>query len=253
MTDLIAKGLCIERNGRGLVQDASFGVQQGELVVVLGPNGAGKTSMLRGAIGLEPTASGTVFLGGKDLASIPSLDRAREISYLPQIRPLAWPNTVRDIVALGRFAYGAGTGSLNDVDRVAVERAIKDCDLSELSHRQASTLSGGELARVHCARAFAGETPLLVADEPTASLDPRHRFGLMDLFKHYVDRGGGVLLVLHDIQLAAKYATRLIWMRDGKIVADGPPNETLNEERLANVYGVQASIDSGKIDILGQC
>ena len=178
-------------------------------------------------------------------------ERAQKIAYLPQIRPLAWPNQVRDIVALGRFSHGAALGRLKQDDAAAVDRAITACDLHHLIDRTADTLSGGELARVHCARAIATEAPLLIADEPTAALDPRHQFRILDLIKSFVDRGGGALLVLHDIELAARYATRLIWMKDGKIVADGTPSETLSAERLADVYDIEAHVEDGRIHMAG--
>ncbi|MEM8617125.1 MAG: ABC transporter ATP-binding protein, partial [Pseudomonadota bacterium] len=131
------------------------------------------------------------------------------------------------------------------------DRAIAACDLISLTHRRADTLSGGELARMHCARAFAAEAPLLVADEPTAALDPRHQFRILDLIAEYVEQGGGALVVLHDIQMAARYASRLIWMKDGRILADGPPKETLTVERLQTVYDIRAKIDGLKIDMAG--
>jgi iron complex transport system ATP-binding protein len=104
---------------------------------------------------------------------------------------------------------------------------------------------------MHCARAFAAEAPLLIADEPTGALDPRHQFRILDLIKSFVDEGGGALVVLHDIQLAARYASRLIWMQAGRIIADGPPAETLTAERLESVYGVRARVDGTRIEMDG--
>ncbi len=247
MTDLIVSDLTIKAKEAVLVDGASFSLSTGELVVLLGPNGAGKTSLIRGALNLDRPTAGTAVLNEQSMAALTPSQRARQIAYLPQIRPLAWPNRVRDIVALGRFSHGAAMGKLSDEDDAAVSRAVAACDLEELEHRGADTLSGGELARVHCARAFASECPLLIADEPTAALDPRHQFRILDLIKSYVDAGGGALLVLHDIELAARYATRLIWMTDGKIVADGPVAETLTQDRLADVYGVHATIDGARV------
>ena len=251
MTDLTVSDLTVRAKEAVLVDGASFSLCMGELVILLGPNGAGKTSLIRGALNLDRSAAGTAILGEQSLAALTPSQRAREIAYLPQIRPLAWPNRVRDIVALGRFSHGAAMGKLSEEDDAAVSRAIAACDLADLEHRGADTLSGGELARVHCARAFASECPLLIADEPTAALDPRHQFRILDLIKTYVDAGGGALLVLHDIELAARYATRLIWMKGGKIVADGPVGDTLTQDRLAEVYGVRATIDGTRVEMDG--
>lgn len=251
MTELIARNLTVETGKVTLVNGVSFSLQQGELVCLLGPNGAGKTSLLRTVLGLEKPARGSATLDGKESAGLSPMERARSIAYLPQQRPLAWPNAARDVIALGRFAYGAAPGRLQPKDAAAVAKAIEICGLTDLAERSMDTLSGGELARVHCARAFAAETPLLVADEPVAALDPRHQFRIMDIIRAYVERGGGALVVLHDIALAARYATRLIWMKDGRIVADGPPADTLTEERLAEIYGVKASISGTSVEIEG--
>ena len=251
MTELIAKDLTLKAGRITLVDGASFSLRPGELVVLLGPNGAGKTSLLRAALSLEKRAGGTSLLDGVDCARLSPMERARKVAYLPQQRPLAWPNAVRDVVALGRFAYGAAPGHLQPQDAAAIDKAIGLCDLGGLAHRSMDTLSGGELARVHCARAFAAEAPLLIADEPVAALDPRNQFRIMDILHSYVERGGGALVVLHDIALAARYATRLIWMKDRKIVADGSLADTLTEERLAEIYGVRARVSGASVEIEG--
>ena len=251
MTELVAKDLSLKVKDATLVDAANFRLARGELVALLGPNGAGKTSLIRASLGLEKPTSGAATVGGEDTQHLSPIDRARSIAYLPQIRPLAWPNTVRDVVALGRFSHGAALGRLRGPDADAVENAIVACDLSHLAHRSADTLSGGELARMHCARAFAAEAPLLIADEPTAALDPRHQFRIMELIADFVRQGGGALVVLHDIALAARYASRLIWMKGGRIVADGPPSETLTSEQLKDIYGIRARVDGLRVDMDG--
>ena len=251
MTELRVENLTLSARQTPLVEAASFTLKAGELVVLLGPNGAGKTSLIRGALGLLPNTSGTVQIDQTALAELSPSARARQIAYLPQIRPLAWPNRVRDVVALGRFAHGVAPGKLSGKDADAVDNALTSCDLVAFSDRAMDTLSGGELARVHCARAFATEAPLLIADEPTAALDPRHQFRILDLIKSYVDQGAGALLVLHDIELAARYADRLIWMKDRRIVAEGSVQDTLTSERLADVYGVAATIDGAHVRMEG--
>lgn len=251
MADLEIRNLSVRAGKAKIVCKASLRLAQGELVALLGPNGAGKTSLLRSALGLASRASGEALLNGDDSEKLPPMERARRVAYLPQQRPLAWPNTVRDVVALGRFAYGAAPGRLSQMDSVVVERAIRLCDLTGLADRHTDTLSGGELARVHCARAFAADAPLLVADEPVAALDPRHQFRVMDMIRHFVEEGGGALVVLHDIALAARYATRMVWMKDGHVIADGSPEDTLTEDRLADIYGVRARVDGRSVEIEG--
>ncbi len=252
MTKLIAKNLSVIKDSITLVQDISFTLTPNELVIMLGPNGAGKSLALQHAAGIAQPISGIATLDGEDVQTLSPITRARKLSYLPQVRPLAWPSRVDDLVALGRFAHGSRLGKLASEDYAAIERAMQACDITQLAHRKANTLSGGELARVHCARAFAAETPLLIADEPVAALDPHHQFGIMELFKTYVAKGGGALVVLHDIGLAAKYADRLIWMQNGEIVAAGSVPDTLTETRLAEVYKITAHVQGRRVEIAGK-
>ncbi len=251
MVDLVVSNITVLVDDNKLVDNVSFCVAPGELVVMLGPNGAGKSSLIRAILGLQRSVTGDVALGDQHVFELDTMSRARKISYLPQSRPLAWPNQVRDVVALGRFSHGVSLGRLRDEDLAAVDRAMNACDIAHLAERRTDTLSGGELARVHCARAFAAEAPIWVADEPIAALDPRHQFRIMDLIKAYVEKGASALVVLHDIQFAAKYASRLLWMKDGRLIADGPPQDTLTAEQLHSVYGVNARVDDLHITMEG--
>lgn len=242
MTELQVENLSYEIDGQRLLEDVTFHLGAGELVVILGANGAGKSTLLKCCLGLLGADSGSVKLAGKRVGDLEIQFRAQQISYLPQRRPMVWPILVRDVVALGRFAYGANIGRMSRVDKNAVERAIEDCDLASFVDRRMDTLSGGETARVHCARAFAAETPILLADEPTTSLDPRHQFEILQLLKSYVTAHRGALVVAHEPALAARFADRLIWMKQGKIVADGPTDTTFNAELMAEVYSVNAEV-----------
>lgn len=224
----------------GIVEGASVSLAPGELVVLLGPNGAGKTTLLRLLLGLEKADSGKTSVAG-----LPASQRARQVAYLPQARPLAWPAHVADVVALGRYAHGAAPARLGEADSAGVERAMAGCDLLTLRDRAVDTLSGGELARVHLARALAAEAPFIVADEPVASLDPRHQLRVLDLLVRFVAGGGGALVVLHDLSLAARYGTRLVWMAEGRIVGEGP----VTSERIADVYGVTAEVSGTRVSI----
>ena len=242
MAELEVDRLSVALNGRTVVREASWRLAAGELVALLGANGAGKTTILRAVLGLTPRCAGAVRIGGDDPARLGPSARARRLAYLPQARPLAWPVRVRDVVELGRFAHGARLGRLAGADADAVARALQACDLERLADRSCATLSGGELARVHLARALAAGAPFLLADEPTAALDPLHQHQVMQLLRAGADAGRGVLVVMHDAALAARAADRLLWMAGGRIVADGPPEATLTGARLGEVYGVRATV-----------
>lgn len=242
MSEVRISDLCLQIDNAHILDGINLRVSAGELVVILGSNGAGKSSIMKCALGLLDPSRGHVTVDGTAIRSLNPIERARRLSYLPQRRPMAWPILVRDVVALGRFAYGAGIGRLSGDDKAAVERAIHACDLISLKDRRMDTLSGGETTRVHCARTFAAEAPLLFADEPTTALDPRHQLDIMTLLKSYVTESRGALIVAHEPALAARFADRLVWMKDGRIVADGTPAETLTAEILNSVYGVTAHV-----------
>lgn len=210
-----------------------------ELTALIGPNGSGKTTLLRLALGLLQAEAGSASIDGEPVARLSPVERARKIAYLPQARPLVWPQPVRAIVSLGRFAYGAALGRLSAGDEAAVSHAIEACQLDGFEERAADTLSGGELARVHLARALAAETPLVIADEPVAALDPRYQHQTMRLFASMAQSGHGVLTVVHDLDLALRYANRVLWMHEGRIVADGTPEDTFTSERLRRVFGIR--------------
>ena len=251
MTELNVDQLCVRVGATSLVDQVSFEVKGGQFAVLLGPNGAGKTSLLRAIMGAIPAYSGSVHIDGRDVATLDRLARARHLSYLPQQRSLAWPLPVREVVALGRYCHGLRGNTPSPDDERAIQRALEAADLSALAQRATNTLSGGELARVHCARALCAEAPLLIADEPTAALDLRHAFSMMDVLREFTNRGGAVLVVLHDLVLAARYATHLYWMRDGHLVAQGTVDETLTEARCAEVYGIRARIEGRSLTIDG--
>ncbi len=252
---LNADNITLIKNKHTLVRGASFSLQVGQLTALLGPNGAGKSSLLKVATGITKTSIGTVQLDGADLDTLSTIERARKLAYLPQMRELAWPSRVRDVVALGRYAYGVSStrsahrSTARDTD--AINKALTDCDLNSLQKRNCDTLSGGELARVHCARALASEAPVLIADEPITALDPLHAFHIMTLLQTHARNGGAVLVVLHDLALAARFADRLIWMQQGKLVADGPVEQTLTEDRLASVFGVEGRVLGREVTLLG--
>lgn len=250
MTELRAAGLTVRTDGVTILEDVSLTVCSGELVALLGPNGAGKSTLLRALLGLARQATGTVTVDGVPVASLSAAARARRMAYLPQHRPLAWPSPVIDVVALGRYAHGAAPGRLGEEDARAVDAALAACDLDGFARRATDSLSGGELARVHLARALASRADLLLADEPVAELDPRHQLRTAGHIRHFVDAGGGALIVLHDVALAARIADRLVFLRQGRIASDGPAG-TLSAKLMADVFGVRARVmDDGRgIDV----
>lgn len=236
---LATTGLSVSLGGRAILKDIAMKARQGEFLVVIGPNGAGKTTLLKALAGLLD-ASGEVLLGGRSLALIARRQRALLLGYLPQGHEFHWPLSVLDVVGLGRLPRGAGA-DLSEEDRNAVARAMEETGVSAFVERSVTTLSGGERARVALARVLATEADLILADEPTASLDPRYQLVVLDILKRHAARGA-VVAVLHDLGLAARYADRLLILDEGRVVAAGPPREVLTAERLATTFGVRAEI-----------
>ncbi len=230
------RGLTCRRDGRTVLESVDLRLGPGEFVGLLGPNGAGKTTLLRAALGLLPAT------GHSSLAALPPAARARAAAFMPQGRDIAWPMAVETLVALGRIAHPGAAGA---ADRAAVEAALAALSLGALRHRPATSLSGGEQARVLLARALAQDTPLLIADEPTAGLDPAAQIGAMRMFRRLAQQGRTVLASLHDLGLAARHCTRLVLLRQGRIMADGPPEAVLTPDSLAACFGVTAHVQPG--------
>ena len=239
--NLQGRDIVVEKRGVKLLHNVDASLRQGELVAVLGPNGAGKTTLLRSLLGLQAVSHGQVQLDDQPITYFNDQTRALRVSYLPQQRELAWPNEVRDVVALGRYAHGSYKGRYTARDEAAIAAAIDSCALQRLRRRRLDTLSGGELARVHCARIIASESPLIVADEPTTGLDLYHQHRLMALYRDVVDQGRGVMLVLHDVNLALTYADRIVWLTDGRVAGEHAPHE-VTAEFVANLFSVKASL-----------
>jgi iron complex transport system ATP-binding protein len=237
---LTARGLNVTLAGRLVLNDVSLALSSGHLVALVGPNGAGKTTLLRAMAGLVPS-QGAIEVGGTALSSLILRERARRFAYLPQGHIMHWPLPARDIVALGRYPHGAtDPARLTPKDAEAVLRAMQATDVVEFSERRVTELSGGERSRVALARVLAVEAPVILADEPTASLDPRHQFDVMKSLRASADKGVLVIVVTHDLGLAARFADTVLVLSDGRLVSQGAPAEALSEKIMGEVFRISA-------------
>jgi iron complex transport system ATP-binding protein len=240
-TKISAESVVVRLGGNLVVDGTTLDLRAGELAVLIGPNGAGKTTLVRALAGLIP-AEGRIAIEGRSLASFAPRERARRIAYLPQGHGFHWPMAVTAVVALGRHPHGDVFSGVTDADRAAVERALVATDTLPFAARSVTELSGGERARVALARALASEAPILITDEPTTSLDPRHQLAVMALLANIAHGGAAVLAIVHDLVLAARFADRILVMDQGRLVADGTPREVITRERIAAVFAVEAEI-----------
>jgi iron complex transport system ATP-binding protein len=237
---LAAQGLSVTLAGRLVLKDVSLALSSGHLVALVGPNGAGKTTLLRALAGLVPS-EGAIHVGGATLSSLSLRERARRFAYLPQGHIVHWPLPARDIVALGRYPHGAtDPARLTPKDTEAVLRAMQATDTIEFSARRVTELSGGERSRVALARVLAVEAPVILADEPTASLDPRHQFDVMKSLRAAADKGVLVIVVTHDLGLAARFADTVLVLSEGRLVSQGAPAQALSEQIMGDVFRISA-------------
>ncbi|MDE1567783.1 ABC transporter ATP-binding protein [Aquabacter sp. P-9] len=243
-----ARGIRVRRGGTAVLDGVSLTAARGELLGLIGPNGAGKTTLLRALCGLDAVEAGTLTIDGQRLADLGRAALGRTISYLAQGGRIHWPMRVDELVALGRLPH---TPSPDAYDP-AVERALAAADVLSLRHRITGSLSGGERARVLLARALAVEAPVLLADEPVAALDPYHQLQVMELMRDTARAGTAVVLVLHDLTLAARFCHRLALMQGGRILAEGPPEDVLHPDRMETAFGVriEAGIRDGQRFVL---
>ena len=211
----------------GRLFDVSLDVEAGEIVGLIGPNGGGKTSLLHALAGIG-SPSGEVRVGGIEPRSLPSAERVRTIGFLPATREIAWPLKARDLIALG----GAGEAEMSE--------AIAALALERVAERRIDRLSTGERSRVLIARALAPDPMLLLLDEPTANLDPFWQLNLFGLLRHRLSKADRAALVaIHDLELAGRFADRLILVAQGRIVASGLPDEILDSQAIVEVFGVE--------------
>jgi iron complex transport system ATP-binding protein len=237
---LIAQEVGVALSGRSVLDGISLSLPPGRLVALVGPNGAGKTTLLRALAGLV-SSTGSIEVGGERLSALALRERARRFGYLPQGHVVHWPLPARDVVALGRYPHGAtDPGRLSPEDERAVTRAMQATNVNAFAERPVTELSGGERSRVALARVLAVEAPVVLADEPTASLDPRYQIDVMLTLRNAADRGVLVLVVTHDLGLAARFADIVLVLSGGRLVAQGTPQETLSEQLMADVFRVSA-------------
>ncbi len=220
-----------------VIADVDVQVLPGSLYAILGPNGSGKSTLVKLLVGVLFPERGTVLYAGRPVHAWARRTLAKQIGVVPQVEEVTFPLTVRQFVAMGRYPHLGLLRRESAADQEAIDRAMERCNVADLAERSFGTLSGGERQRVRIARAFAQQPSVLVLDEPTASLDIRHEMAILELLRQLVTHEGvTVLVVTHNLNLAARYAGRLLLMSHGRVIAEGPPWEVLSRGVVEQVY-----------------
>jgi len=234
---LAARDLSVARGRRVVASGVSLTVRPGEVIAVVGANGSGKTTLLRVLAGIARPAGGSVQLAGKDLAAYSDRERARTVAYVAQDERTDLPYTAQDVLLLGHTAGRRDWRPYREDDRRAVVELAREWDVEDLLHRRLQEMSGGERRRVLIARAFAQQASLLVLDEPTNHLDLRYQH---DLLRRIRNGRATCLMAMHDLDLAARYSTRVFVLDGGTMVANDAPGRALTPALIKKVYGVDA-------------
>jgi iron complex transport system ATP-binding protein len=241
---LEARGVEVEIGGTPILRGADLSLDRGELVAIVGPNGAGKSTLVRAVAGLQPLASGVVKWSGRTLPGLRGRELARVRAFVPQRMPAPAGVGVREAVTIGRSSHLRPLRRLNGEDQEAIEAAMERTGIASFAERPLSTLSGGELQRVQIAIGLAQEAPVLIADEPTSQLDLGATVGIATLLRDLADDGLAVLLVVHDLALAAAMADRAVIVSRGRTVASGDPQAVISSEHLAAIWGADAQLSA---------
>ncbi len=239
---LDARDIEVEIAGTPILKGADLSLEAGELVAVVGPNGAGKSTLVRAVSGMQRPSGGAVSWSGRDLAELRGRDLARLRAFVPQRMPVPNGVSVREAVTIGRSSHLRPLRRLTGADREGVEAAMERARVTRFTDRDLTTLSGGELQRVQIAIGLAQEAPVLIADEPTSQLDLGASIGVAGLLRDLVGEGLAVLLVVHDLALAAAVADTVVVVSEGRTVATGSAEQVLSAERLASVWGADARL-----------
>ncbi|MFJ3957206.1 ABC transporter ATP-binding protein [Arthrobacter sp. NPDC090010] len=243
MPQLDARNITLQYQDKAIVEDLSLSLPEGRITMIVGANACGKSTLLRGLSRLLKPAGGAVSLDGKDIHHRPARELARELGLLPQ-HPLA-PDaiTVRELVGRGRYPHQGFFRGAGPEDEAAVQEALEVTGTLELAERPVSELSGGQRQRVWIAMALAQETEVLLLDEPTTYLDLAHQVEVLDVVTELNQRRGTtVAIVLHDLNLAARYAHYVVAMKQGAIVAQGPSREVFTQELVSEVFGLESQV-----------
>lgn len=240
--NLEAHDLVLAHDKFTVIDGLSLRLAPGQVTAIVGPNGCGKSTLLNGLARVHAPSGGAVLLNGKDIHQRPSREVARQIALLPQDNSAPDGLTVSDLIRFGRHPHQGLLRQWSAEDQTALNHALAAADLNDLKDRALDTLSGGQRQRAWIAMAIAQSTPLLLLDEPTSALDLGHQIEVFELIQELTGEGKTVVMVVHDLMSACRYADQLVAMRDGRIIAHGKPDTVMTAELVRTLYGVDCQV-----------
>ncbi|MDU7286924.1 ABC transporter ATP-binding protein [Corynebacterium kroppenstedtii] len=235
---LSAESITVGYGGPAILQDVSVKAPAGKITALIGPNGCGKSTLLRALGRQQALSAGCVRVGETSIRDLSPREFARHVAFLPQQPVTPEGVTVREVVAYGRYPYTGAFASLSDRDHEAIEEAAYKAGVAGLLDELVTELSGGQRQRVWVAMTVAQQTPVLLLDEPTTYLDPAYQIAILDLVKELNAAGRTVVMVVHDMTHAARFADHIVAMRDGEVVAAGDTDEVMSTELVSDVFGI---------------
>lgn len=243
MSALDFKDLRVAYDNKVIIEELTSSIEKGKITSIIGPNGCGKSTLIKSISRILNKQSGRVFINGRDLEQLSGKEIARELAFLAQITSSPEGITVRELVAYGRFPYQKPFSGLAKEDTQYIDWALRVSNLKEIENERVDSLSGGQRQRVWIAMALAQGTDIIILDEPTTYLDISYQIELLNLLKTLnEEKNKTILMVLHDINQAAKYSHNIIAMKNGEIIAKGSPREVINKENLNKIYGVKTDL-----------
>lgn len=246
--DIAVENISFSYNSQPILKDVSLAVQKGQILSIVGPNGAGKSTLLKCMVHLLKPQVGAVYLDGKNIATKNHRELAKAMGYIPQNTMDIFPVTVLETVLMGRKPHI--TWDVTDEDFRVVAQVMKFLDIEQLAERPLDQLSGGQKQKVFIARALAQQSPIVLFDEPTSNLDIRHQLEVFAMIKRITQTEGRIgIVVVHDLNLAARFSDKLVMLKNGSVYATGTPGEVITEENIKEVYNVSASIVESKFGV----
>ena len=253
MEAISVKNLSVAYESNTIIEDMNLSIPKGKISIIIGANGCGKSTLLKTIARINKPKSGDIFINNKNIKKVKEKDIAKEVAFLPQGPVCPSGLTVRELVAFGRFPHQKIIGGLNNHDKETIDWAIKETGLSEFADREVENLSGGQRQRAWIAMTLAQETEIIMLDEPTTYLDMSYQLEVLEVLqKLNREKKITVVIVLHELNNACRFADNIIGLKKGKLVCEGSPIDVINKENLKEIYGIDAKLqlsEDGKYPI----